>query len=172
MNLTEIASQFRRFAELGVQLENSNRVTVLDQTGEQVSTTANALVGDLAAGRDISFQLWIDASTDVYCRFRQLQSATMVQTYGLSGLAPDERLKLRALLWDAFGTDLAACEALVVDLYDRTELVDWDVAVMEQVIPPGARPDLVVMRQRTPAPPGEPSGVLDAFQVISHHAAD
>jgi hypothetical protein len=174
MNVSEIANQFRRFGELGVQVENSgsNRVTILDETGEQVPTTTNALVNELASGRDISFQLWIDTSTDVYCRFHQLQSTTMVQAYGLSGLTPDERLKLQGILCDAFGRDLAACEALVVDLYDRTELVDWDMAVTAHVIPPGAHPDLVVMRQRTPTSLEEPSRVLDEFRVISHRTAD
>jgi hypothetical protein len=170
MTAAEIADQLRRFEERGIRLENglSHRVTMLDATGEQVSTTAAALVERLALGGDVSFQLWLDASTDVYCRFRQMQDTIMVQTYGLNGLTPEERVQVRRLLWDAFGGELDRSDALVVDLYDRTQLVDWDAAVTAGAIPREPLPDLVAMRQPA-AGQGPP---LDAFLMISRSAGD
>jgi hypothetical protein len=163
MNAAEIGDQLRRFGELGLALENgdTHRITRLDLSGDQVPTDRQALIAELAVAADVSFQLWLaGTSSDVYCRFRRPSDSTMVQTYGLDGLTVEERRQVRMVVWDALGRSLAATEALIVDILDRTdELVDWDAAVSERRIPTVARPDLVVMRSS--------SQDLGEFQIVS-----
>jgi hypothetical protein len=175
MSAAEIGEQLDRFSELGLVLENghSGRITMLNQVGEQVPTTREGLIAELTGSLDVSFQLWFQGtSVDVYCRFRRLSESTTAQTYGLDGQTEEERLQVRAILWDAFGRNLAASEALVVDIFDRTdELVDWDAAATHREIPTTAVPDLVVMR--VPGPPQRtPRSVLYEFRMVSRRDPD
>jgi hypothetical protein len=162
----ELAQQWTLFAEFGLMLENpsSHRVTSLDEIGDQVLTDAELLTMELTRGQDVSFQLWLDGSTDVYSRFRRLSQDTTVQSYGLDGLTHAERRRVQSILWTAFGGDLAYSDALVVDLYDRTESVDWDAAVASRTVPPGTLPDLLAIKLGGSAPisAGQPA----EFRVI------
>ena len=175
MRAIEISEQFDRFTELGLVLENghSHRITMLDEVGGQVPTTREALIAELTSRPDVSFQLWFPGtSIGPYTRFRRLSESTTAQTYGLDGLTEEERLQIRATVWDAFGRNLAASEALVVDIFNRTEeLVDWDAAAMRREIPTVARPDLVAMRLRSPTR-GRSGSSLDEFQLASYRAPD
>jgi hypothetical protein len=145
MSAAAIADQLQRFNSAGMVLENmmSHRVMLIDQTGEQIKTTPDALIADLASGRNVSFQFWIDEWTDVYCRFRTVAESLQVQEYSLNGTTADQRLQVQWLLWDTFGRNLDDSEALVVDIYARTEDTDWDGAVIAHMIPPEPLPDLL-----------------------------
>jgi hypothetical protein len=138
----------------GVLMEhpNSHRITTLDETGEQVPMTAESLMRQLASGAFTPFQLWLDRSTYVYCDFRAAANGLIVQTYGLNGLNADERLHIQAMMWDAWGRDAPASEALIVDLYNQTETVDWDTVVDNRSVTVHPVPDLLVMRQNAPTP--------------------
>jgi hypothetical protein len=154
MTLEEVATQLDRFRASGMLLENPNshRVTAIDDTGEQVPMTVESLMNQLARGVSTGFQFWLDMSTDVYCRFRTAANGLMVQTYSLDGLSADERLQVQATMWDAWGKDVLASEALIVDLYNQTETVDWDTVVDNRSVTVHPVPDLLVMRQNAPTP--------------------
>jgi hypothetical protein len=151
MNAEQIEEQLCRFHSLGIVVRNasSGLITALDQIGYQVPIAYEALVQALAERNDLSFQLWLDdSSTDVYGRFRRLTDGLIVQTYGLNGKTHLERLRIHAALWDTFGRNLTTSEALIVDLYNRTEQVDWDQAVVRRLAPDWPLPDLLALRQR------------------------
>jgi hypothetical protein len=175
MNATEIADQLRRFNELGFVLENghSGRITMLDEVGEQVPTTREGLIAELCSGVDVSYQIWYPGtSVGPYCRLQRLTESTILQSFGLNGLKTDERRQVQAVVWDAFARSIAESQALVVDIFNRTEeVVDWNAAVAEGVIPTEGRPDLVAMRVRAPTRASS-RWLLDEFQLVSYREID
>lgn len=167
MTVTQIHDLISYFQERGMFVENRNshRITMLDETGDQVPVTIDSLMTKLASTQDASFQFWLDdTSTDVYCRFRYPSPSTLVQTYGLNGLNPDERLRVQHVLWDAFGRDLSLSDGLIADRYIQ-EWVDWDDAVVKGAIPTHYLPDLIALRQRAPRSIGD-GGRHDEFLVV------
>ncbi len=170
MDESAVANQIEHFRQGGIVLENMNshRITMIDPEGDQVPTTRAALVTELAGHRSVSFQLWINRWTDVYCRFRHLSASVLVQEYSLNGLTVDERERVLSILWETFRMHLTDSEALIVDLYDRTEMVDWDSLVENRTLPTGAHPDLVALRQESK----DGVGWRHSFQVVGYEEID
>jgi hypothetical protein len=145
---------------------------LLDEIGDQVPISYPALVTTLAQSRDQAFQLWLDkSSTDIYCRFKRLSERLLIQVYGLNGLTHPERVRVESALSDAFGENLSATEALVVDLYHRSEQVDWDAVAAARTWPERPLLDLLVVRQRDLV--GDPDRRNEStFRVTRYQAKD
>ena len=126
---------FERLLEpVGLSLENpgTRQVLALSADGDQMRTTREWIVSQLAAKRVVSIQWWYSDSEDVYCRFKpDPADGHWSIEFGLDGV---DAAKAEALITEivAFFKENCAADnaaALVVDTTGQLEEMDWRAIV-------------------------------------------
>jgi hypothetical protein len=135
LDASDITKLAGALAADGISLRNpsTQHVTLLSREhgheGEQVVVEPGALSDMLAGLREpITFQLWLDDSTDVLVNFRRLDE-WIVQQYSFDGLTRDERERVVGCVARCSAAEWVVTFGLVVDRvtkwpddfdYDRT----------------------------------------------------
>jgi hypothetical protein len=130
--------------------------------GEQVFVPAEELVEKLRSlgEGEINFQLWLDATTDVFTRVRKDLTDGVAVELSLDGLTYAEQTHVIAALVDVVDKRTADTAGFVVDRLGVTADVDWEAAVGGQPVVIPAWPDVlglleghqVTCREPSPGP--------------------
>jgi hypothetical protein len=151
------------FARDGVSLVNSSseRITELDDEGNQVDTTEEELIEAARARAHLTFQLWLSSDTDIGCSFRRVTPDIVCHAYSVDGLNADERVRLGrwAVQYFRQGVRDETALLLVVDPAGRTANVDWDAVAAERGGLPEVFPDVIGL----PSGWGKRLPVLDGY---------
>ena len=112
---------------------STGRATSLDQEGEQVDIAPTDLEVALASpSQSLTFQLWLDGSTDVVCRSRPLKSLVH-HTFSLDGLTAEEAEVVIALVSGQVAAPGIETLALLVDRTSSWEDVNYDKIVLSKI---------------------------------------
>ena len=126
-----------RFEELVDQLRHNGisladpgtgRVIRLSTTGEQILSSREDIIGELANATEVSFNLYFAPSDNVFCSIRKLNDETLREGYSLDGKTEEESQHIIENLTRlfckraengaafGFGYELAVTGAAAVDL--------------------------------------------------------
>jgi hypothetical protein len=143
------------FEGLGLHIRNPSdgRVVAVsnewESMGEPIVTDEHSLVDRLALNNrsEQSFNYWVEADVNVYCRVRRVASELVVQEYALDGLMPAQQdFVVRAII-SIFLQRLATAVGLVVDRTGVSEDTDWDQVILANPVRMLEVPDLLVVTE-------------------------
>lgn len=103
-----------------------------DSWGEQEPITTRELgpASGLVHGGALSLQLWLDAGTDLYTRFRALPNGGAAIEFGLDGLGEWQDRVVDSLS-RAVHDSWQETAGYVIDRYGRTEDTEWDGVILD-----------------------------------------
>src|SRR5688572_21979277 len=115
------------FQHAGISLvkPGSDRVFILDNEGEQISTTEADMFDLLRKRNETQFQWWLAEDHDVYCRVRKTNDIIAVEL-GLEGLTGQEQALVKEALLACCRRTAHLCLGFVFDPDGKTEEYDWD----------------------------------------------
>lgn len=128
LKVPDFQRQFDIFTQNGIELINpsTDSITSISEYGEQLVVTAAWLSSQVTAKQTVSWQWWLDGSTDIYCRSRVIGDV-LVEEYGLDGLGERiEWVDLVLLRWFLVSIKDRTALGVVIDNEGATEDFDWD----------------------------------------------